>query len=85
MVDAKRRRGRPRKLATLELNEFVAVLELLVYNAKRHRTLSSCTVQDNKLTVAFCVPLFGFTQRLASSVHDKPVAKQLPEQLKMPL
>ena len=85
MADAKRRRGRPRKPPQLSLDEFLAVLELAVENAKRHQMLESIIIIDNKLKVAFCVPLFGLTQRLLSSARDKPAVAQSPEQLRMPL
>jgi len=85
MADAKRRRGRPRKSPQLSLDEFLAVLELAVESAKRHQMLESITVIDNKLKVAFCVPLFGLTQRLLSSAHGKPAATRPQEQLRMPL
>jgi len=85
MDHVKRRRGRPRKPATLEIDEFFAVLELLVENAKRYRMLESVLVTDGKLKVAFCVPLFGVTERLLSSKRDRFAESQSPTQLKMPL
>ena len=85
MDHVKRRRGRPRKPATLEIDEFFAVLELLVENAKRHHMLESILVTDGKLKVAFCVPLFGLTERLLSPKRDRLAESQSPMQLKMPL
>jgi hypothetical protein len=85
MDNAKRRRGRPRKSATLDIDEFFAVLELLVENAKRHRMLESILVTDGKLKVTFCVPLFGVTERLLLSKRDKSAESQSPEQLRMQL
>jgi len=85
MDHVKRRRGRPRKPATLEIDEFFAVLELLVENAKRHHMLESVLVIDGKLKVAFCVPLFGLTERLLSPGRDRLAESQSPEQLRMPL
>jgi len=85
MDHVKRRRGRPRKPATLEIDEFLAVLELLVENAKRHHMLESVLVTEGKLKVAFCVPLFGVTERLSLSKHDKSAELQLPTQLRIPL
>ena len=85
MDHVKRRRGRPRKPATLEIDEFFAVLELLVENAKRHHMLESVLVTEGKLKVAFCVPLFGVTERLVSSRRDKSAEPHLPTQLRIPL
>ncbi len=85
MADVKRRRGRPRKSPQLSLAEFLAVLELAVESAKRHQVLESVVVTDDRIKVAFCVPLFGLTQRLLSSAHGKPAAIQSQEQLRMPL
>jgi hypothetical protein len=85
MDHVKRRRGRPRKPATLEIDEFFAVLELLVENAKRHHMLESILVTDGKLKVAFCVPLFGLTERLSLSKHDKSAELHSPTQLRIPL
>ena len=85
MDHVKRRRGRPRKPATLEIDEFFAVLELLVENAKRHHMLESVLVTEGKLKVAFCVPLFGLTERLSLSKHDKSVEPHLQTQLRIPL
>jgi len=85
MANSTKRRGRPRKSPQLSLDEFLAVLELAVENAKRHQMLESILVIDNKLKVAFCVPLFGLTQYLPSSARGKPVAEQSPTQLRMPL
>ena len=85
MDHVKRRRGRPRKPATLEIDEFLAVLELLVENAKRHHMLESALVTEGKLKVAFCVPLFGITERLLSLKRDRLAELQSPTQLRMPL
>jgi hypothetical protein len=85
MDNVKRRRGRPRKPATLEIDEFFAVLELLVENAKHHHMLESVLVTDSKLKVVFCIPLFGVTERLVSSKRGKFAESQSPEQLRMPL
>ena len=84
MDHVKRRRGRPRKPATLEIDEFFAVF-LLVENAKRHHMLESILVTDGKLKVAFCVPLFGVTERLLSPKRDRLAESQSPTQLRMPL
>ena len=85
MDHVKRRRGRPRKPATLEIDEFFAVLELLVENAKRHHMLESVLVTDGKLKVAFCVPLFGLTERLLLSKRGRSAESQSQTQLRMPL
>jgi len=85
MDHVKRRRGRPRKPATLEIDEFFAVLELLVESAKRHHMIESVLVTDGKLKVAFCVPLFGLTEHLLLSKRGKFAESQSPEQLRMPL